>query len=48
MEIICPSKHMKKKNGEFAEVNDSIKFKLLEIDKNKARLIVSHTATLSN
>jgi small subunit ribosomal protein S1 len=43
---ICPSRHMKNKNGELAEIRDKTKFKLLEIDKTKSRLIVSHTVTL--
>lgn len=46
--VICPSRHMKKKDGKLAEPNDKMKFKLLEIDKGKSRLIVSHSATLKS
>ncbi|MBQ0787854.1 MAG: S1 RNA-binding domain-containing protein, partial [Oceanihabitans sp.] len=46
--VICPSRHMKKKDGEIVKIKDIIKFKLLEIDKNKSRIIVSHTNTFNS
>jgi sRNA-binding carbon storage regulator CsrA len=43
--IICPKKHMIKNNGEYAKINDNIKFKILKIDNHKLRLLVSHSKT---
>jgi len=46
--VICPSRHMKKKDGNSVKKKDIIKFKLLEIDSSKLRLIVSHTKTFTS
>ncbi|MDO6492561.1 S1 RNA-binding domain-containing protein [Cellulophaga sp. 3_MG-2023] len=46
--VICPSRHMKKRDGNPVKKKDIVKFKLLEIDSSKSRLIVSHTKTYSS
>ncbi len=42
VEAICHSKHLKKENGKWAEVDETLPFKVVEFDRGQKRIVVSH------
>ena len=45
LEAICPSKHLKKADGNNAAVEDSLDFEVIEFNKDSRKIIVSHIRT---
>lgn len=45
LEAICPSKHLKKADGNNATVEDSLDFEVIEFNKDARKIIVSHIRT---
>lgn len=45
LEAICPSKHLKKADGENAQVEDALDFEVIEFNKDARKIIVSHIRT---
>jgi len=45
VEGYAPKKHIKKADGKFAKVEESLDFKVLEFNKDSKKIVVSHTAT---
>ena len=45
LEAICPSKHMKKADGNNAAVEDALDFEVIEFNKDSRKIIVSHIRT---
>ena len=42
LEAIAPAKHLKKENGKWAEVDETLLFKVIEFDRNQKKIVVSH------
>ena len=45
LEAICPSKHLKKADGNNATVEDALDFEVIEFNKDSRKIIVSHIRT---
>ncbi len=43
LEAFCPSKHLKKEDGSFANVDDTLTFKVIEFNRDDKRILVSHS-----
>ena len=43
IEAFAPTRHIKKEDGVLAEVEETLKFKVLEFSRDDKRIIVSHT-----
>ena len=45
VEAICPSKHLRKENGENASVEETLDFMVIEFNKDAKKIVVSHSKT---
>ena len=45
VEGICPSKHLRKEDGQNAKVEETLDFKVIEFNKDSKKIVVSHTRT---
>jgi len=45
LEGICPAKHLKKADGNNAEVEDVLDFKVIEFNRDARKIVVSHIRT---
>ncbi len=45
VEGICPSKHLRKEDGNNAKVEETLDFKVIEFNKDSKKIVVSHTRT---
>jgi small subunit ribosomal protein S1 len=45
VEAICPSKHLRKEDGENASVEETLDFVVIEFNKDAKKIVVSHTRT---
>lgn len=48
LEAFAPSKHLKKEDGSFANVDDTMTFKVIEFNRDDKRILVSHTRYLED
>jgi small subunit ribosomal protein S1 len=42
LEAMAPAKHLKKENGKWAEVDETLPFRVIEFDRNQKKIVVSH------
>ena len=45
LEGICPAKHLKKADGNNAQIEDVLDFKVIEFNRDARKIVVSHTRT---
>jgi small subunit ribosomal protein S1 len=45
VEGICPSKHLRKEDGNNAKIEETLDFKVIEFNKDSKKIVVSHTRT---
>ncbi len=48
LEAFAPAKHLKKEDGNFANVDDTLTFKVIEFNRDDKRILVSHTRYLED
>lgn len=48
LEGFIPKRHLKKEDGKLAEVDETLKFKVIEFDRKDKRIILSHTKYLDD
>jgi len=48
LEAFAPAKQLKKADGKWAEVDESLEFKVVEFDRNNKKIIVSHTKLMDD
>ena len=48
LEGFAPKRHLKKDDGKFAEVDETLNFKVIEFDRKEKRIILSHTKYLDD
>lgn len=48
LEAFVPNRHLKKEDGSFVEVDQTVQFKIIEFDRNNKRIIASHSRFISD
>lgn len=48
LEAFAPAKQLKKDDGKWAEVDETLEFKVVEFDRNNKKIIVSHTKLIDD